>query len=123
MHPGDLPPLEVALRTPERYGVLEPGRRFDAQWDPREKPGAPVDLGWIGEDARGVWLTRHPGAALADAPELWGPVAGYQEGRIDIQPSDAQELSAHDFNAKMTLLEAYRREERRQIRGGGTGGR
>ena len=38
---------------------------INARWDPLQASQSErVDLGWIGEDERGVWLALHPETAL-----------------------------------------------------------
>lgn len=94
-------------------GHLEPMQSpFAARWDPSpsKAPADPIDLGWIGEDADGIWLKRHPEAALLDHPELWDV---YHAARVqpEMQPGDADRLSAFEFDCKVTFIAAYQRRE------------
>lgn len=78
---------------------------YARRWDPRPEltPLDAVDLGWIGEDAQGVWTTVHPQAALLAHPELFGPVSEFQAGLQEITPDDWQTKSAFEFECKVAM--------------------
>lgn len=100
-------------------GQLEPmASPYAGRWDPQEqREGGPVpalDLGWIGEDAGGVWLTLHPEAALLGQPDLWDI---YGEARVmpEIAPGDQERLSAFEFDCKLAFVSAHQRRVRAEM--------
>lgn len=92
---------------------------FAARWDPSPAKAstAPIDLGWIGEDADGIWLKRHPEAALLEHPEIWDV---YHTARVqpEMAPGDADRLSAFEFDCKVAFISAYQRREAAGRKGG-----
>ncbi len=94
------------------------------RWDKRDDcdPSDFIDLGWIGEDAQGVWTTRHPSSALAQDPKLWGIVTEWR-GRTDRDIGRGEYLQRSNFWSEcwLALLFAQSREEQRMIKGAGDG--
>jgi hypothetical protein len=118
MDPQRVPPLgrELALlELEEDDGLLEPGARWAEQWDPRPDLLEPINAGWIGEDSGGVWLCRHPEAALVDDEALWGIVERWRLGQREVTREDVGELSAWQLEALGTLIGADQREQRRRM--------
>ncbi len=91
LDPVRTPPLarELALLELEADdGILEPGERWVDRWDPRDDLQDEVDLGWIGEDREGIWLHRHPEAAMVEDDALWWVVAEWQLGHRELSAED-----------------------------------
>jgi len=92
---------------------------YAARWDrldpQRDGPTETCDLGWIGEDERGIWTRAHPEAALLDDDTLWGPWARYLDGHREPERSDYDRLSAFDYSALLTLAAAHGRQMRRDM--------
>ncbi|MEQ8278326.1 MAG: hypothetical protein RMA76_38140 [Deltaproteobacteria bacterium] len=113
----------------EAFGYFEPAPMPLAdRWDGIEhedeearKSFKRVDHDWIGEDADGVWIRRHPEAALLERPHLWAPVFAYGAGQIELTPEDYETLSAFEYDAKLILLAAFRRQEKRELKALGRG--
>ena len=119
MESAKIRPLSLELETIDEVDecewLAEPAevRMFDGI-DQRKEYRAPLDCGWIGEDADGIWLMRHPEAVLAERPELWWTVHQWQMGQRE--PIDG--LSNHETEQLATMCGAYGREqERRHKRG------
>jgi len=120
--PRHLPRLE-ATRDPADLldlGML-PGRdmdhAFDGRWDKRKDYAEPIDLGWIGEDAQGIWLYRHPEAVLADDPELWSIVARFwRTNDRDLSLGDMDRCSAFFVSSWQAMSAAAQREEVRRMK-------
>lgn len=70
--------------TPElqrEYGVIEPASSvFARRWDRRAdfEPDEVVDLGFIGEDAQGIWLRLHPETLLIQDTQLQAVYGGWR---------------------------------------------
>lgn len=103
------------LELEEDDGLLEPGARWAEQWDPRPEYAEPIDCGWVGEDAGGVWLRRHPEAALVDDEALWGIVERWRLGQREVTREDLETLSAWQVEAMGVLIGADQREQRRRM--------
>lgn len=119
LDPVRTPPLarELALLELEADdGILEPGERWVDRWDPRDDLQDEVDLGWIGEDRDGIWLHRHPDAALVEDEALWWVVAEWQLGHRELSAEDRSGLSNWQVEALVTMGSADAREQRRQLR-------
>lgn len=117
--PGSLPELSAAVASDDLDAIglgVEP-RQYAQRWDPRELDGQ-LDYGWIGEDSGGVWLRRHPVAALAQTPVLWGVTTEWSAGRQDVGAldSDLRTRSAWELAAHQELQAAHAREQTRRIR-------
>lgn len=96
--------------------------RFAHRWDPREDfRGGAIDLGWCGEDERGIWLSRHPIAALVSMPELFDALDEFRRGLWDLTPLELAEKSYFELECRQTLVMAHRREEARRMKRGGDG--
>ena len=81
---------------------------FADTWDP--DGGDEVDYGWIGEDARGVWLKVHPIAALSRFPELASVANEVRARGLESMPSDAFErMSAWQWLAYSACVQAVQR--------------
>jgi hypothetical protein len=96
-------------------GLLVPGERWSDRWDPREDCHDVVDLGWIGEDAAGVWLHRHPEAAMVEDDALWWPVTEWQLGHRELTAADRETLSHWQTEALIVMGSADAREQRRRM--------
>lgn len=96
---------------------------YAQRWDPREdyRPDQAIDLGWIGEDEKGVWICRHPQAALLEAPGLWAEFARWSAGVQEISPHDYAQLSAYEYEVRLTLVAAGNRKQRRAMKPEGQG--
>lgn len=89
--------------------------------DKREFRGDPSDFGWIGEDDNGIWLKRHPEAALTEHPELWWVVHRWSLGQHEVTREDTEGLSNHEMEQLATMASAHGRElKRRTERHGGS---
>lgn len=104
------------LELEDGDGLLEPGERWVDRWDPREDLVDEVDLGWMGEDREGIWLARHPDAALVEDEALWWVVAEWQLGHRELSAEDRATLSNWQVEALITMASADAREQRRQMR-------
>ena len=78
-----------------------------------------MDYGWIGEDANGVWTTRHPLAALAEHPEVEPILGRWDSGLRELTPQDHATLSAWEWDALACMQAAAQRRDmpRRSGRG------
>jgi hypothetical protein len=83
--------------------------RYAIRWDRRED-WAPADLGWIGEDAEGVWMTRHPIAALAEFPELNSILARWEAGQRELTREDYLEMSCCEWDA-LAIMQCSRQRK------------
>lgn len=99
-------------------GVDNGGGSFAPRWDKRDDyhPTEAVDAGWIGEDDEGVWMSRHPEAALSQHPHLFPVVAEWRRGNRELTERDYLTKSARDHLAKLVMVCASRREEVRRMR-------
>ena len=104
------------LELEDGDGILEPGERWVDRWDPREDMGEALDLGWVGEDREGIWLHRHPDAALVEDEALWWTVEQWQLGHRELDANDRATLSHWQVEALLTMMAADAREQRRQMR-------
>lgn len=104
------------LELEDGDGLLEPGERWVDRWDPREDLVDEVDLGWMGEDREGIWMARHPEAALVEEEALWWPVHEWQLGHREVGAEDRETLSNWQVEALLTMMSADAREQRRQMR-------
>jgi hypothetical protein len=97
-------------------GLLEPGARWSDRYDPRDDLVELIDCGWIGEDREGVWICRHPEAALAEDEPLWEPVERWRLGQRELTRDDLRELSAWQTEALIVMAAADQREQLRRVR-------
>lgn len=97
-------------------GLLEPGARLADRWDPRDDLAEPIDCDWIGEDRDGIWLRRHPEAALVEDEALWAPVDRWRLGVREVHREDLATLSAWEMEALIVLVAADQREQSRRMR-------
>lgn len=104
------------LELEDGDGLLEPGERWVDRWDPREDLVDELDLGWLGEDREGVWLRRHPDAAVVEDESLWWAVGEWQLGHRELSAADREALSHWQVEALLTMMAADAREQRRQMR-------
>ena len=83
-------------------GWLHPADdRFAARLDRRKTfDGEPVDCGWVGEDADGIWCTRDPYCAALEDRTVWGVLLAVWSGDVEITRRDREELAACDFTLK-----------------------
>ena|SRR5688572_10749611 len=95
--------------------------RFIGRWDPRDEFESEEDLGWIGEDIRGVWIAVHPHVALHENPRLWDGIARFTCGLQEMTPHDWENLSAYEFDLKLTLVCAANRKFARDHKPKGSG--
>lgn len=85
--------------------------RFDENDDPS------VDHGWIGADARGVWITEDPEYSLAlRCPDLYDVVDDFWLGHRELTRDDLSRLTARQYYAKLAMVQAHAREEARAIK-------
>ena len=94
------------------------GSPYSPRWDPREDC-VESDHDWIGEDRDGVWMCRHPTAALRESPAIWPISIEIESGLGDITESDFQTKSNYHFEAKMSMVGALHRERIRRSKGDG----
>ena len=111
--PSDLPRLsldpEIALQLGQVPGISAEGR-YAIQWDRRREYTA-SDYGWIGEDAGGIWMTRHPISAVATYPEL-APILGrWESGQRELTPADYDTLAARTWDALACMQSAAQRRD------------
>ena len=82
--------------------------------DRREDFEGEIDCGWIGETRDGIWLRRHPEAALVERPALWWTVQQWALGRHELRDG----LSNNETEQLASMAGAHGREqERRYSRG------
>lgn len=81
---------------------------YPARWDPLTAGDRAGD-DWIGEDAKGVWMTMHPEAALAARPHLWLPVSRFRCGVTEVSREDWESMSSVHYDAHLTLVAARSR--------------
>ena len=86
--------------------------------DKREFKGDPIDCGWIGETDGGIWLKRHPEAALTEMPALWAMHHRWQLGLHDVTREDLETLSNHETEQLAAMASAHAREQKRRMRRG-----
>ena len=111
----DLPRRPGDERIAIELGFVTPMEQpFAVRWDPRDLR-EPIDLETIGEEEKGIWMTVHPDTALLDEPALWEPVAQVRAGIHELTQADWDNMSAHTFDARRTMLGAIRRAEQRRI--------
>lgn len=79
---------------------------FNVKYDQRDDLEDEIDEGWIGENAHGIWTTRHPLAALTEAPELWRVVSRWKHGDREPGLHDLKELTAVEAEAKLMMCAA-----------------
>jgi hypothetical protein len=72
--------------------------------------GPEIDLGWIGENAEGVWIKKHPQLVVAQRPWLWGTLSEMRWGQTDITPEDYRTKSNYQLEAKATVYKALKRK-------------
>lgn len=117
-----MPDLTSNIELAERMGQLGTDTpmsgRANVRWDQRKDfvSDEHRDLGWIGEDAQGVWTRAHPIAALTEYPELWDSVAEWNAGIRDLSRSEFDSLSNFDYEARLTFAAAHSREEARRMK-------
>jgi hypothetical protein len=111
---GALPMVDADWSAQE---ALEAGLLFDAPLEEafavrfdKQPISEPIDLGWIGEDADGVWLKVHPQTAFLEFPALWVPVARYMAGDCEVKGDDVDRLSNYDLDVKLVLQAASQRK-------------
>jgi hypothetical protein len=104
------------LELEDGDGLLEPGERWVDRWDQRDDLVEDLDLGWLGEDREGIWLQRHPDAALVEDEALWWPVHEWQLGHREVSAEDRATLSNWQVEALLSMMSADAREQRRQVR-------
>lgn len=115
MKQGDIP-VDIGLfadpESAEEFGLLvgeDTKAPFGTRWDPVD--GADVlDFGWIGEDGKGVWMRRHPIAALLEFPKLWAIVDEFRYGSQEIQPGEYDSRSAYEMEARVVMAMAFSRD-------------
>lgn len=95
---------------------------YAIRWDKRDDYAEPSDCGWIGEDADGVWIARHPDIALAEHPRLWDAITEWQCGARDLTQADIDTMSSMHVEARCVLLSAQARAEYRRSAGSSDGG-
>jgi hypothetical protein len=116
-----------------QLGVIEPmSAPFAVSWDRIAQRNEvvdfePIDLGWIGEDAEGIWSKRHIEAALAEDQQAQ-EILTVWNGTTDraLRRDDLGDLSAWEVDAWRAMLAAHDRERVRRgkptIEEGETGG-
>ena len=114
-------PLDAWFRDPyaasgEGWLDVAPDR-FAARMDRREDfDQEPVDLGWIGEDAGGIWCRRDPYCVALEDPEVWPVLLTIWSGDHDVTRHDREALAAVDFVLKAHAVAAIRRWERERYK-------
>ena len=98
-------------------GLLEPGARWADRWDPREELRDPIDCGWIGEDREGIWVRRHPEAALAEDEALWAPADRWRLGQREVTAEVLEQSSSWQIEALVVMAAADAREQSRRLKG------
>lgn len=98
----------------EDDAILDIGGRWAEQWDAQERYMT-ADYGWIGEDAKGVWVCRHPEASLLEDPALWGPVNLFRLAHHELTPDLVARLSNFEVEALATMIGAQQREQRARM--------
>lgn len=89
-------PLEWGgdVDTMHATGQIEP---MSGSYAMRWGAGGPaLDYGWIGRDAKGVWLKLHPDAALLDCPAV-AEVYEALRRHPELTRADQDALAAHDY--------------------------
>lgn len=111
IRPGDLP----VVNTRDEAEVYD-GSPLDARWD--QIDGEPLaDLGWIGTDSRGVWVTEPPMDSLVKrAPDLTRIVGEFWDGLRELSPKRYRKTTAREWAALLIMTAAHAREEARVIR-------
>lgn len=113
-------PLAAWLRDPYAAsgdGWLHPADdRFSAPLDRRESFEEPVDCGWIGEDADGIWCSRDPYCAALEDPAVWPVLLAVWSGDVEVTRRDREELAACDFILKAHAAAAVDRWRAERIR-------
>ena len=111
LHPSEVPDYLSGL-------TVDPGSvLFDRELAPRwDKVGIPepLDYGWIGEDAEGVWVAIHPTRALLEHEDLWGVWADYQAGHTHLTLDEARQLTMWELECRQVLAAARARQETRE---------
>lgn len=87
------------------------------RWDRREGAHA-YDCGWIGEDAEGIWMRRHPIAELVRHPVLWDSITACQAGCIAVDDVMMRDSSNIEIEVRLIYGAARDREESRRSKGG-----
>ena len=123
MDGGRIAPLSRELlwvdTVDEDDWLAEPCRKVREEGiDPRKFQGDPIDCGWIGETDSGIWLKRHPEAALAEMPSLWWASQRWSLGQHEITRKDFDSLSGHEMEQLATLNQAHAREMNRRAKRG-----
>ena len=93
-----------------------PSQAFSGRWNgpnPDEPKPRITDCGWIGEDARGVWIARDPNVAVLEHPGLWPVLDEWDAGLRDLTREDLDSKSSYHYTAKLHLAVAQAREDRR----------
>jgi len=98
-------------------GLLEPGAQWADRWDPRDEYSEPIDCGWIGEDAQGIWTRRHPEAALAEDESLWPMVDEWRLGQRELSAAKVERASNFEIEALVVMIAADQREQMRRMKG------
>ena len=98
-------------------GLLEPGAQWADRWDPRDELREPIDCGWIGEDREGIWIRRHPEAALVDDEVLWAPLDAWRLGQRELTPEVVERSSNWQVEAQVIMVAADQREQVRRMKG------
>lgn len=98
-------------------GLLEPGAQWADRWDPRDELREPIDCGWIGEDREGIWIRRHPEAALVDDETLWAPLDAWRLGQRELTPEVVSRSSNWQVEAQVIMVAADQREQVRRMKG------
>jgi hypothetical protein len=119
MDRASIPSLSSELETihlvDEYEWLAEPATvRMKEGIDKRDDYAGPIDCGWIGEDRDGIWLMRHPEAALTEHPELWWMVHQWALGRHEFRDG----LSNHETEQLAAMCGAYGREQGRKYQRG-----
>lgn len=92
---GDLDTMDVT-------GQLAPMKGdYTERWGAEGQPAA--DYGWIGRDAKGVWLTIHPETVLLEAPAEVAEVYETLRRHPELTRADQDTLAAADY----VLAEAF----------------
>ena len=82
---------------------------INARWDPLPASQSErVDLGWIGEDARGVWLALHPETALINHLDV-ADLYERQRQHPEITAADRDTLSAWEYTLALEYAAAWSR--------------
>lgn len=68
-----------------------------------------------------MWIARHPLAAITEFPHLWFQLSRFACGLQEVTERDWEELSAHEFEQRLTLVSAANRKLRRDMKPKGSG--